>query len=233
MGDRGLLAFGVFCFEAAALLSSLKNRGLFFSPFFVLDRFLAAICRQQHQLLRMNGVLETELKSADLIELASKGDFGAIEEILNQHQGMVYGTCLRILGNVADAEDAAQATFLLFLKKCRKLKKETVLSGWLYRAAALVSREHLRASVRRRRREEKSEFVEKEDHPDSVWTELEPELDGALKVLSRKYREVVVLRYLEGRSTDEAAEVLGVTPSTVSTRLGRANKDPRRKQRGI
>ncbi len=58
---------------------------------------------------------------------------------------MVYNTCLRILGNSADAEDAAQATFVVFLKKAKHLKHGTKLAGWLYRTAKFVSREHLRA----------------------------------------------------------------------------------------
>jgi RNA polymerase sigma factor (sigma-70 family) len=159
-----------------------------------------------------------------LIELAAKGDSEAVREVVDRHQGMVYGTCLRILGNETDAEDAAQATFILFLKKCRKLKRDTVLSGWLYRTAGFVSREHIRMAARRKRREEKAGIMnELENQEDrQAWSELKPELDAALMALPRKHREVVVLRYLEGKSNDEAAATLGMTPSAVSTRHGRA-----------
>jgi RNA polymerase sigma factor (sigma-70 family) len=101
----------------------------------------------------MSETVQNEAGGRCLIELAAEGDSEAIREIVDRHQAMVYGTCLRIHGNESDAEDAAQATFILFLRKCRKLKRGTVLSSWLYRTARFVSREHIRKSARRKRRE--------------------------------------------------------------------------------
>lgn len=159
-----------------------------------------------------------------LISLAAKGDSDAVHEIVVRHQAMVYGTCLRIIGNEVDAEDAAQATFLLFLKKCGKLKGDTLLGGWLYRTAGFVSQEHIRNAARRKRREENADIMNEQETLETtpVWNELKPELDNALMALPAKHRDVVVLRYLEGKSTDEAAKTLGMTTSAVSTCLARA-----------
>ena len=172
----------------------------------------------------MNETMQNDTGDGYLIELAAKGDSKAISEIVERHQAMVYGTCLRILGNKADAEDAAQATFILFLRKCGKLKRGTFLSGWLYRTARFVSREHIRKSARRKRREEKASIMQESNHVGTtqVWTELKPELDNALMALPKKHREVVILRYLEGKSTNDAARTLGMTPSAVSTCLARS-----------
>jgi RNA polymerase sigma factor (sigma-70 family) len=172
----------------------------------------------------MSETYQDRTEENNLIELAAKGDSEAVREIVERHQAMVYGTCLRILGNQADAEDAAQATFILFLKKCRKLKRETLLGGWLYRTAGLVSREFIRNSARRTRREEQA-YVMKESNDQEttqVWNELKPALDEALMALPAKHRDVVVLRYLEGKTNDEAATNLGMTASAVSTCLARA-----------
>jgi RNA polymerase sigma factor (sigma-70 family) len=172
----------------------------------------------------MNETNPNEMEERNLIELAATGDSEAVRVIVERHQAMVYGTCLRILGNEADAADAAQATFILFLKKCRKLKRDTVLGGWLYRTAGFVSREFIRTSARRKRREEQADIMNESHDQETtqVWNELKPELDEALMALPAKHRDVVVLRYLEGKSNDEAATTLGMTPSAVSTCLARA-----------
>lgn len=172
----------------------------------------------------MSATYQAPPEDKDLIELAAKGDSEAVREIVERHQAMVYGTCLRILGNEADAADAAQATFILFLKKSRKLKRDTVLGGWLYRTAGFVSRDFIRKSNRRKHREEKAEIMNESNEQETtqVWDELKPELDEALMTLSGRHRDVVVLRYLEGKSNDEAATTLGMTPSAVSTCLARA-----------
>ena len=172
----------------------------------------------------MSETTQNEMEDGVLIGLAAKGDSEAVHEIVVRHQAMVYRTCLRIIGNEVDAEDAAQATFLLFLKKCRKLKGDIILGGWLYRTAGFVSQEHIRNAARRKRREENSHIMNDQENQEAtqVWNELKPELDKALMALPAKHRDVVVLRYLEGKSNDEAATTLGMTPSAVSTCLARA-----------
>lgn len=172
----------------------------------------------------MSETTQSEMEDGALIGLAAKGDSDAVQEIVVRHQAMVYRTCLRIIGNEVDAEDAAQATFLLFLKKCRKLKGDTILGGWLYRTAGFVSQEHIRNAARRKRREESAGTMNQQENQETsqVWNELKPELDNALMALPTKHRDVVVLRYLEGKSNDEAATTLGMTPSAVSTCLARA-----------
>ena len=101
----------------------------------------------------MNVAEQQEKRDAALTRWAAQGDTEAVREIVETHKAMVYGTCYRILGNAADAEDATQATFIVFLKKCAQLKRGTVLGGWLYRTAGLVSREATRSAGRRKHRE--------------------------------------------------------------------------------
>jgi RNA polymerase sigma factor (sigma-70 family) len=171
----------------------------------------------------MNDAKQKENEDGRLIGLAAKGNEEAIQTIVEQHQGMVYGTCLRILKNEADAKDAAQATFLVFLKKCRKLKRGTVLGGWLYHTAGFVARESIRASVRHKNREEEAATMEELEarNTSNEWKDLEPELDEAVMALPQKYKDIVVLRYLEGRSTGEVADIMGMSASSVTTNLAR------------
>jgi len=163
-------------------------------------------------------------EDAGLIESAAAGDAEAFRKIVEEHQAMVYRTCLRILNNETEAKEATQATFIVCHRKCRNLKPGTVLGGWLYKAASLVSREYLRSTVRRRGREAEAGAINEliENEGAEVWAAMKPELDRALSALPAKYRDVIVLRYFEEKSNQETAEALGLSSSAVSTRLSRA-----------
>jgi RNA polymerase sigma factor (sigma-70 family) len=176
----------------------------------------------------MNHKMETtpqnQFNDASLLEAAVAGDTAAFTKIVEQHQAMVFRTCLRVLRNEADAQDATQATFIILHQKCQKLKQGTVLGGWLYRTAELVCREFIRSAGRRKRREEET-MTMNETNPNNeadLWDGVQPQLDLALTALAPKYRDVVVLRYLEGKSTQETASAMGMSSSVVTTRLARA-----------
>ena len=162
------------------------------------------------------------LSDEQLLKDVASGNTTAFTTIVEQHQAMVYRTCLRVLGNDADAQDAAQATLIIFHQKCRTLKNDIVLGGWLYRTAELVCREHIRSSGRRKRREDEAMKSTTVTNNDDMWNTLQPELDSALTELHPKYRDVIVLRYLEGKSTNEAAAIMRTSASSVTTRLARA-----------
>ena len=172
----------------------------------------------------MNTIQSVQSADRHLIEAAAKGDADAFRVIVERHQAMVFRTCLRILRNEVNAEEAVQATFILLHQKCRKLHPATVLGGWLYRTAELVCREFIRSSQRRKGREEEAASVNETTVPDhtQTWLTLQPELDLAMKSLPQKYLDVVVLRYFEGKSTNETATDMGLSASAVTTRLARA-----------
>ena len=171
----------------------------------------------------MNEPDNKEFNDTSLLERIKSGDEQALDCVIQQYKNMVYATCLRLLKNTADAEDATQATFLILYKKCHKLKKNTLLGGWLYRTAGYVAKQSIRTSVRRKNREEKAELMNNQtDEVEKVWQDLEPELDKALLTLPEKFKDIVVLRYLEGKSTKETAELLSLSTSAVTTNLSRA-----------
>ena len=73
-------------------------------------------------------------------------------EIIARHGPMVLRTCQRLIGNSSDAEDAAQATFLVLSEKCSSVKDN--LGGWLYKVAQDSAAQVVRSQRRRARREE-------------------------------------------------------------------------------
>src|SRR5262245_45729087 len=82
----------------------------------------------------------THLNDEQLLErFLTHHDESAFETLLHRHGPMVLGVCRRVLGNVHDAEDAFQATFLVLVKKAASLTRRALLGNWLYGVAYRVS----------------------------------------------------------------------------------------------
>jgi RNA polymerase sigma factor (sigma-70 family) len=150
---------------------------------------------------------------------------GAFAALLRRHGPMVLGVCRRILGNVHDAEDAFQATFLILVRKAASVRPREAVGNWLYGVAYRTALEARTRIARRRVREKQVEdmphpAVEAEEH----WPELQPLLDRELHRLSDKYRLPVVLCDVEGRSRKEVARQLAIPEGTLSSRLATARK---------
>jgi RNA polymerase sigma factor (sigma-70 family) len=138
---------------------------------------------------------------------------------------MVMGVCRRVLSNPHDAEDAFQATFLVFARKADSVKTHDSLAGWLYRVAYRTSLEARARIARRRSKEQQLDDVPHPGtEPDESRRELLALLDKELDRLPDKYRVPVVLCELEGVSRKEAARTLGLAEGTLSWRLAQAKK---------
>jgi len=173
-----------------------------------------------------------------LVHHALQGDFEAFEALVTKHASRVYGLALRIVGGRHDAEEVVQQTFLSVIEKLGGFRKEARFSTWLTRIATNQALELLRRRTRRQTvplSEDGLENYEDElPHPKFIaqWRETPDEiaarhetrelLEQALEDLDEKYRLVFVLRDIEGLSTAETAETLGITPSNVKVRLLRA-----------
>jgi RNA polymerase sigma factor (sigma-70 family) len=143
-------------------------------------------------------------------------------EMVRRHQPMVFRTCLRLLGNVHDAEDATQSVFLVLAQRPTVVRRS--LAGCLHELARAAVSELCRSQRRRDRREELAVRihalvsrlrggVDPMEHQ-----ELREELDAALAELPDSLRQAVILRYLEGHSQQEAARQAGCTQTTLGWR---------------
>lgn len=154
---------------------------------------------------------------------ADATDGSAFEELVRRHRQMVYRTCIRMLGNPQEAEDAAQATFVVLVKKAGILRWEGNLGGWLHRVARNVALEalRLRADIARRQ-EESAMWQESLTSTQDETVDKEhalSQLDAELNKLSSVLKEAVILRYLEGHSERDAAELAGCPVGTMKWRL--------------
>lgn len=159
----------------------------------------------------------------DLLEqFVREGQQAPFAVRVRRHGPMVFGVCRRLLGDAHDAEDAFQATFLILFRKAGVLGRTASLANWLYTVAVRVAL-RVKASAGRRREQERHAAVMASTEAPAVdeGLDLRPVLDEELYRLAAKYREPLVLCYLQGKSNEEAAQHLGCPVGTVYTRLSR------------
>ncbi len=151
-------------------------------------------------------------------------DEAAFATLVRRHGPMVWGVCRRLLPNHHDAEDAFQATFLVLVRKAASVVPREMVGNWLYGVAHQTARK-ARATTAKRHTRERQVTAMPEPAPESdLWADLQPLLDQELSRLPDKYRAIIVLCDLEGKTRREAARQLGCPEGTVASRLaaGRA-----------
>src|SRR5262245_53123629 len=159
---------------------------------------------------------------AQLLEqFVARRDMAAFEGLVQRYGPLVLGVCRRVLGNTHDAEDAFQATFLIFARRAGAIQSQGAVGSWLCGTAYRVSLK-AKAGIARRRAQERqagTTMVKPNKENEAAWKELKPVLDEELNRLPEKYRIPLVLCYLEGKTNEAAARELGWAPGSMSYRL--------------
>jgi multidrug efflux system membrane fusion protein len=162
------------------------------------------------------------LSDADLLgRFADSRDEAAFEALVWRHGPLVYGTCRRVLGHAQDAEDAFQAAFLILARKAGAVRRRAAVGPWLYRVAQRVA---LRVRGRGQVVSPLPDTLPAPTPRDAADEELRRAVRQEIDRLPARYRKAAVLRYVEGRSTAEAASALGCPPGTVLSRLAWARR---------
>ncbi len=156
---------------------------------------------------------------------ARDGDPEAFLTLVRRYEAMVLATCRRTLPNGTDAEDAAQETFLKLAQHANTVRSN--VAAWLHRCAIGTSIDLLRRETTHRRAAQQAatqstDSAERPNVQEPTWADLEPRIDRALEQLSTADRQLIVARYLAGRSQVELAHEAGVSEGTISRRLSRA-----------
>jgi RNA polymerase sigma factor (sigma-70 family) len=173
-----------------------------------------------------------QVSDADLLRrFAQEGDQAAFELLVWRHRRLVFGVCRRVVGHSHDAEDAAQAAFLILARRADAIRGTNV-AGWLARVAYRCA-----ARVRASRRAGQPSDLSAVPAPEQPATDpdLSVLLDAELDRLPEKYRLPVVLCYLHGRTYDQAATELNCPVGTLCGWLTRAKAMLRRRlvRRGV
>jgi RNA polymerase sigma factor (sigma-70 family) len=162
-----------------------------------------------------------------LTRYAATGDPTAFEVLVHRYQAMVLSTCKRTLRNDSDAEDATQEAFLRLAQHAGAITSNA--AAWLHACALRASLDLLRKKGSAARAERAageigaaSEDSATDPAAAADWHEIEPLLDEAIARLSESDRELVVGRFLAGRSQKDMAAEVGVNPGTMSRRIEKA-----------
>jgi RNA polymerase sigma-70 factor (ECF subfamily) len=169
-----------------------------------------------------------------LLADAQRGDPSAISLLLERHQAQIYRFGLKMCRDPEDAKDVLQDTMLSVARSLPAFRGQAALSTWLYTIARSF------CAKRRRRSKFAPEFEHSLDHPkldseqladsapapDAALADRQRDqaLHAAIDGLSPAYREVLVLRDMEGLPAQEVAQVLGLGVAAVKSRLHRARK---------
>jgi RNA polymerase sigma factor (sigma-70 family) len=167
-----------------------------------------------------------DLTDGQLLERFVRDHEGAaFAALVHRHGAMVLGVCRRVLRQPQDAEDAFQATFLILVQKAGSLEQPELLANWLYGVAYRTAQQaRVRAARRSHHEKEAAAMTATQSEPNTAWPELREILDRELFQLPEKYRAPLVLCYLEGKTNEEAARLLGWPIGSMSARLARGRE---------
>ena len=165
-------------------------------------------------------MIANKMNNEILIQKAKMGNPDAFTELMRLHMQNMYRTAKAILMNDEDVADAIQDTLLIIWEKLNELKTNQYFKTWMTKI--LVN--NCYGIIRRNRRitytDELPERVMEDNASNIEWRE-------ALSAIDEKYRIVLILFYSEGFRAKEIAKILGITDSTVRTRLSRGREQLR------
>ena len=168
----------------------------------------------------MSGHDERGASDDDLVRRVQDGREEAFAELMRRHERRVYNLAYRMLGNVEEARDAAQETFLSCFRNLAKFRGDAAFSTWLHRIASNVCFDALRK--RPKRPVEAIRFHEPApapDHGDQTATAID--VQRALLDVSPEFRAVLILHEIQDVSVEEIAAALELPVGTVKSRLHR------------
>jgi RNA polymerase sigma factor (sigma-70 family) len=173
-----------------------------------------------------------------LREYAATGANAPFATLVARHVDWVHAAALRQSGNHAVAQDIAQAVFIILARKAAALRRETVLSGWLFRAVRYAAMDAHKIEARRQHREHEAaqmDLTPSASETEQAWEQMAPVLDEALAELGTKDRHAVLLRFFEKKSFGEIGAALGGNENSARVRVVRAVEKLRGhfKRRGV
>jgi RNA polymerase sigma-70 factor (ECF subfamily) len=179
-----------------------------------------------------------EPSEEQLIERGLNGDARALDILFARNNRTLYQTALRVLGNPEDAEEALQEGLLSAYRNLPRFERRSQFSTWLTRIvinAALMRRRSKRARPAISLDDWTPEgemplaerFADDSPNPEQIYagTELGERVSKNLAEISPLLRTAFWLREIEGLSSEEAAQVLGVSRNTLKARLWRARQE--------
>jgi RNA polymerase sigma-70 factor, ECF subfamily len=185
----------------------------------------------------------------EFIEKLKAGDSIAFDVFINRYSAKVYSLLFRLTNNPQEAEDLTQDTFIRVLKSIKNFRGDADLKTWLFRIAINESKNRWRWWKRRKNDltislDAENDFTEvpvsnsiasTSENPETeiLRREREFQLKKMLQELPQNFREVIILRDVEGLSYDEIALALSTNIGTIKSRIARGREELRKKLSSI
>jgi RNA polymerase sigma factor (sigma-70 family) len=161
---------------------------------------------------------------AELLDrFATRRDEAAFALLVYRHGPMILGVCQRVLRHEHDCEDVFQATFLTLARRANSISKKDSLASWLYKVAFRIAC-RARGKVSMLTNQLASLQGQSDPDADVIWRDLRPVLDQEIAQLPESQSRPIILCYLEGKTHEEAAELLGWPKGTLAARLARGRE---------
>jgi len=158
-----------------------------------------------------------------LVERAQRADSGAFETLYRMHVDKIYGLCLRMTGNVAEAEDCTQEAFIQAWSKLDKFRGQSAFGTWMHSVAVNAVLGRMRKAKREHDRIQAVSDVM--PAPDSIGDSSGlRDLEAAMNRLPSGARHVFVLHAVYGYSHVETGDMLGIAAGTSKAQLHRAKR---------
>ena len=178
----------------------------------------------------------TREQEALTVQRVLDGNADEYEKLVLEYQKNVYNLALRLTGDPEDAADMAQEAFIKAYSSLSGYRGESKFSVWLYRIVSNVCLDFLRAKKRRLTvslsvtdddgEDTELDIADESKSPERIFERAmtRDAVRRGLAALTPEYRQILILRELQGMSYEEIAEVLGLESGTVKSRIFRARK---------
>ena len=178
----------------------------------------------------------TREQEAQIVERVLSGDVNAFETLVLEYEKSVYGITQRMTGNAEDAADMTQETFIKAYNSLSNFRGDSKFSVWLYRIATNVCLDFLRSKNRKptvslsveddEGEESQMDIADESQSPETLLERglTRDAVRRGLKALNDEYRQILLLREIQGLSYEEIAQALNLEVGTVKSRIFRARK---------
>jgi RNA polymerase sigma-70 factor (ECF subfamily) len=186
--------------------------------------------------------MDMQMIEMRLAKLAKSGDRAAFTDLVELYKDKIYHLAFRMLGNSQEAEDMTQETFLRVFRNLDRYDETLKFSTWIYRIATNLTIDRLRkrkmtysldsdVTVEGEGMDWYSILASSEPGPEGqiVLSDMQRRIREAIDTLPKKYKSVIILKYLHDMSLQEISDVLDMPVTTVKTRVHRGREFLRRK----
>ena len=167
--------------------------------------------------------IDTVADEAAWIRQAQRSDARAFEALYRMHVDKIYGLCLRMTGNVSEAEDCTQDAFIQAWSKLGKFRGDSAFATWLHRVAVNTVLGRIRKSKREQDRIQAVSDMSTSSFVKDDAGELR-DLSDAVNRLPSGARHVFILHAVYGYSHDETGTMLGIATCTSKAQFHRARR---------